>query len=61
MEDLQGLLEEKKNLEAKIEEWEDNNVFRGDRGFQDMLTRLSEVEEEIERIDYENNKKLLED
>ncbi len=32
-------------LEAKIAEWEADDVYPGDRGYQDMLERRSELQE----------------
>lgn len=36
-------------LEAKIAEWEADDVYPGDRGYQDMLERREKLREEISK------------
>lgn len=36
-------------LDAKIAEWEADNVFPGDRGYQDMLERRAELQEAADK------------
>lgn len=47
--DLDGLNEAKRNIERKIENFfdGDRSPNYGDRGYQDLLERLDEIEQEI--------------
>lgn len=49
--ELDELYETKRNLEAKIENFfSGGEKFSGDRNYQSLLERLSEVEEQINEI-----------
>jgi len=49
---LEILYESKKYLENRIEEYfGDGQIYTGDQGYQDLLQRLDEIEEEIEELE----------
>lgn len=40
-------------VEERIQEWRDDGVYSGDRGFQDMLEEADTLTEELERRENE--------
>jgi len=49
---LEILYESKKYLENRIEEYfGDGQIYTGDQGYQDLLQRLDEIEEEIKELE----------
>lgn len=53
---MEELFERKRNLEERIENYfGDWPKFTGDRGYQDLLVELSEVEEQINQMNSEEN------
>lgn len=52
------LLDIKKSLENRIDDYFDGQIYHGDQGYQDLLNDLSDIEERIEELE---RKKTIED
>lgn len=55
--DLESLYERKRSLESRIDNYfgNDPNPHTGDRGYQDLLEQLDDVESEINELENGND------